>query len=144
MTDEAEDDAVLAEQLFAAVGALRRTTRRATGRLFPVDQVAGAQLELVRVVRRQPGISVGEASIELGLVPNTVSTLVRQLVERDLLTRSPDPVDRRVARLSLTPGARRRTERWRDDRAALSRGVAVIGRLTALIGAPADVGVRRG
>ena len=34
---------------------------------------------MLRLVGRQPGISVREAATELGLVPNTASTLVSKL-----------------------------------------------------------------
>jgi DNA-binding MarR family transcriptional regulator len=114
------DEAALAEELFAAIGVLRRTARRAAGRPWPLEEMAGAQLELLRLVRRQSGVSVAEAASELGLMPNTVSTLVRQLVDAGHLIRSADPNDRRVARLSLSPSARQRTQRWRDHRTELA------------------------
>jgi DNA-binding MarR family transcriptional regulator len=84
-----------------------------------VATVSGAQIELIRLLRRRPETSVAEAAAELGLAANTVSTLVGQLVTAGVLQRTPDPDDRRVARLALTAAAQRRVERWRDQRAAL-------------------------
>ena len=84
-----------------------------------MSALSDAQAELVRTVRRNPGISVAEAAAELGLVANTVSTLVGQLTERGLLQRTPDESDRRVARLTLTDPAREQVEAWRDRRTAL-------------------------
>jgi DNA-binding MarR family transcriptional regulator len=125
---DTEIDTALADELFAALGVFRRTARRAAGRPWPLDELVGAQLELLRVIRRQPRISVAEAAAELGLVPNTVSTLVRQLVDSGQLTRTPDPDDRRVARLELTVSARERVERWRDQRSELvARAIAGLG-----------------
>jgi DNA-binding MarR family transcriptional regulator len=106
----------LADELLAALGLVRRHLRRSVGRPFPLSD---SQAELVRTVRRNPGISVAEAAAELGLVANTVSTLVGQLTERGLLQRTPDESDRRVARLTLTEPAREQVEAWRDRRAAL-------------------------
>ena len=106
----------LAEELLASLGLVRRHLRRSVGRSFPLSD---AQAELVRTVRRNPGISVAEAAAELGLVANTVSTLVGQLTERGLLQRTPDESDRRVARLTLTEPAREQVEAWRDRRGAL-------------------------
>jgi DNA-binding MarR family transcriptional regulator len=106
----------LAEELLAAVGLVRRHLRRSIGRPFPLTD---SQAELIRLVRRNPGISVAEAAAELGLAANTVSTLVGQLTERGLLQRTPDPADRRVARLTLTEPARRQVDAWRDRRAAM-------------------------
>jgi DNA-binding MarR family transcriptional regulator len=109
----------LAEELLAAIGLVRRHLRRSVGRPFPLSALTDSQAELIRTVRRNPGISVTEAAAELGLVANTVSTLVGQLTERGLLQRTPDESDRRVARLTLTEPARETVEAWRDRRTAL-------------------------
>lgn len=109
----------LAEELLAALGLVRRHLRRSAGRPFPLSGLTDSQAELVRTVRRNPGISVAEAAAELGLVANTVSTLVGQLTERGLIERTPDESDRRVARLTLTEPAREQVEAWRDRRTAL-------------------------
>src|SRR6185437_8234753 len=66
------------EQLLDALGAFRRTLRRHVGAPFS-PPLTSAQVELVRVVRREPGTSVAEAAEKLGVAPNTVSTLVGQL-----------------------------------------------------------------
>jgi DNA-binding MarR family transcriptional regulator len=115
-----QDDTALAEALFTAMGVLRRYTRRSVGRPWPVESLGGSQIELVRLIRRQPGTSVADAAAELGLAANTVSTLVGQLTEAGLVRRSPDPADRRIVRLTLTDVARTRVEAWRDRRAALA------------------------
>lgn len=109
----------LAEQLFEALGALRRQLRRLAGRPWPAVPLSGAQVEVVRLVRREPGMPVSRAAEVLGLAANTVSTLVGQLCEAGLLRRSPSAADRRVVQLEVTPAARRRIEGWRDERAEL-------------------------
>ncbi|TKK76039.1 MarR family transcriptional regulator [Kribbella jiaozuonensis] len=109
----------LAEDLLAAIGLVRRRLRRSAGRPLALSTLTGSQAELIRLVRRNPGISVAEAAAELGLVPNTVSTLVGQLTERGMLLRTSDESDRRIARLTLTEPAREQVEAWRDRRAAL-------------------------
>lgn len=128
---------VLAEGLLAAIGLLRRHLRRVPGRPWALSSLSASQSELLRLVLRAPGISVAEAAAELGLVPNTVSTLVGQLTEQGLLQRVPDPRDRRVARLTLTNLAQRQIDAWRDRRAALITQV-----LDGL--APADLEALRG
>jgi DNA-binding MarR family transcriptional regulator len=114
------DDVRLAEELFEAVASLRRQVRRTAGRPWPAAALSGAQTDLVRLLRREPGRTVSEAADALGLAPNTVSTLVRQLSDAGMLRRDPDPADRRVARLHLTATARRRIEGWRDRRHELA------------------------
>jgi DNA-binding MarR family transcriptional regulator len=108
----------LAEELMAALGLVRRQVRRVARRPWPLSSLTASQTELVWLVRRHPGISVAEAAAELGLVPNTVSTLVGQLTGQGLLARRPDRRDRRVARLELTATARRQVEAVRDRRVA--------------------------
>jgi DNA-binding MarR family transcriptional regulator len=119
-TDTVSDvELTVAEELFDAIGLLRRRARRVAGRPWPLETLSNAQVELVRLVRRRPGVSVAEAADELGLAANTVSTLVRQLTEAGLVRRTADADDRRVARLRLTAPAQRRVEQWRDRRAGL-------------------------
>lgn len=115
-----------AEELIDALSGVRRALRRSAGRPTELAGLTGAQLELVRLVRRKPGISVAEAAAALRVAPNTVSTLVRELTGRRVLVRRVDETDRRVGRLDLAPGVRRKVEAWRDRRsdaldAALAR-----------------------
>jgi DNA-binding MarR family transcriptional regulator len=109
----------LSAGLLTVIGPLRRALRRAgrSGLLGdPGDPLPTSQAELLRVVRLQPGIGVGEAAQQLGVAPNTVSTLVNQLVATGFLARGRDPVDGRAARLELTARAKRRMAVWRDRR----------------------------
>src|SRR5215813_5423219 len=102
-----DDDAGLADALFATIGVLRRQARREAGRPWQLESLTGSQRERVRLVRHQPGISVAQAAAELGLAANSVSTLVRHLSDAGMIRRAPDPGDRPVARLNLTRTAQR-------------------------------------
>ncbi|HZD74838.1 MAG TPA: MarR family transcriptional regulator [Actinomycetota bacterium] len=106
----------LSTGLLAVIGPLRRALRRAGRQGVPDFPLPTSQAELMRVVRLQPGIGVGEAAQQLGVAANTVSTLVNQLAAAGLLARRRDPVDGRAARLELTPKANRRVALWRDQR----------------------------
>ncbi|GAY11591.1 MarR family winged helix-turn-helix transcriptional regulator [Pseudonocardia sp. N23] len=118
------------DELMAAVMGLRRVVRRRV-RETSTDPVLlrGAQLELLQLVESDPGVGVAAAARGLHLAANTVSTLVNQLVGAGLLERTPDPGDRRAARLQLTAAARARLARWRAARGALV--TAGIGELTS-------------
>ena len=120
----------LADDLYDVIGLLRRRSRRLVGAPLPELALSGAQLELLRVVRRNPGITVAESARVLGLAANTVSTLVGQLLTLGVLVREQDASDRRVARLDLTPPARDGLEQWRDRRAQTTA--------TALAALPVD------
>ena len=120
----AADAAALADGLLAALASIRRATRL-VGRPAGFSELTRAQLDLVLLVRRRPGVSVADAAAELRLAPNTVSTLVRQLTRGGFPARSSHPADRRVARLELTDETARKVARFRDRRVALlASGVA--------------------
>jgi DNA-binding MarR family transcriptional regulator len=134
--------AALADDLLDAMSAVRRTTRRRAGRPWVLKSMTGAQLELVRAVRRDPGVSVAGAAEALQLAPNTVSTLVRQLSEAGVVRRRADVADRRIVHLELSPRARQEVEMWRDRRsAAVARALerlapeerAVIGQAAGIL-----------
>ena len=108
----------VADELLTALSAIRRATRRSSSRPAELSSLTTAQLELARVVRRNPGISIAGAAEAMRLAPNTVSTLVGDLAAAGLLVRRTDPHDRRVARLELTEGWKRKIDAWRDRRVA--------------------------
>ncbi|GAY13887.1 MarR family winged helix-turn-helix transcriptional regulator [Mycobacterium sp. shizuoka-1] len=108
----------LVAELFGTVGRFRRTVRRAAGASFVTSGLTESQAELLRLVARQPGISVSAAATELGLAANTASTLVSKLSAQGLVVRTPDPDDRRVGRLDLTEPAQRIADESRAARRA--------------------------
>jgi DNA-binding MarR family transcriptional regulator len=111
-TSAAADTVV--EGLLPAVGAVRRLLRRVAGPPAGAeDPLPASQREVLTAVGRHPGSAVAEIAHDLGLAPNSVSTIVTQLVGAGLLVRETDPADRRVGRLSLTPLA--------DERVAWAR-----------------------
>jgi DNA-binding MarR family transcriptional regulator len=95
----------LAAELLGTVGRFRRRVRSSGGGASIGTGLPESQAELLRLVGRRPGISVREAATELGLAPNTASTLVSKLSTEGLLLRTVDPDDRRVGRLRLTAPA---------------------------------------
>jgi DNA-binding MarR family transcriptional regulator len=139
----------LITELFTVVGRFRRQLRRSTGGGFDTAGLTESQAEMLRLVGRQPGISVREAATELGLVPNTASTLVTKLAAEGLLTRTVDVDDRRVGRLRLTKPAQRIADESRAARRAaltavldeltpgqldsLERGLEVLAEMTRLL-----------
>jgi DNA-binding MarR family transcriptional regulator len=139
----------LVSELFSTVGRFRRVVRRSGGRPAIGAGLPESQAELLRLIARQPGISVRQAAAELGLAPNTASTLVSRLSADGLLVRSVDPEDRRVGRLRLTESAQRFADETRAARRAaltaalerldpdrmdrLTEGLAVLAEVTEML-----------
>jgi DNA-binding MarR family transcriptional regulator len=125
--------------------------RRAVRSEFPAQLLTPSQVEVLGCVRRRPGIGVGDAAAALRLAPNTVSTIVGQLVEIGFLRREPDPDDARAVCLRLTAAGHRRVHAWRDrstqtvdralqsldadERAALARALPAFRHLVDVIAA---------
>ncbi|HVS43709.1 MAG TPA: MarR family transcriptional regulator [Candidatus Dormibacteraeota bacterium] len=110
---------VEADRLAEVLGRLRRSLRRRVRESGPFPPLHEAQLELIRLLSRSPGIRVQQAAAALQLRSNTVSSLVAGLVAQGLVARTADPGDGRAVRLELTVSARRRLARWRDQRHAI-------------------------
>jgi DNA-binding MarR family transcriptional regulator len=109
-----------ASRLLAVVGAIRRVTRRAVRNSAYADPLPPARSELLRLASRRPGLSVAEAAHELRLAPNSVSTMVSQLVTDGLLSRIRADGDGRMVRLTITEQGAARVAQWRDLRAELT------------------------
>ncbi|MBO0683340.1 MAG: MarR family transcriptional regulator [Candidatus Dormibacteraeota bacterium] len=140
-----------ATEMADAVSRLRRAIRQRMRQEFGIPTLPEAQLELMRLVGLEPGLRVQEAAHALGVAPNTVSTLVRQLASAGILERKHDRSDGRVCRLFLTRGARARWELRRDrrervlgaalgllsdeDRAAIAGAVPALNRLVRTLSA---------
>jgi DNA-binding MarR family transcriptional regulator len=139
----------LVTDVFRVVGRFRRQLRRSAGRGLESARLSESQSDLLFLVGREPGISVSAAAAELGLVPNTASTLVSKLVSNGLLVRTAGETDRRVGRLRLAEptqqivDAARATRRAllaevlgeldHDQIEALTRGLEVLDTMTQIL-----------
>ncbi len=106
-------------EVFGVVGRFRRQLRRSVGRGLDSARVTESQSELLWLVGRRPGISVRAAAGELGLVPNTASTMVSKLVANGLLIRTVDETDRRACQLRLAEPTQQIVDASRAARRAL-------------------------
>src|SRR5436305_2700246 len=92
---EHHERGALAQELSDALAGIRRTTRRCVRRQLGLEPLSDAQMELLRLVAKSPGIGVSAVARELSLAGNSVSTLVNQLVTKGYLRREPSATDRR-------------------------------------------------
>jgi DNA-binding MarR family transcriptional regulator len=91
--------------LTKALGRISRALRYRTRAAHQALGVTDSESELLRLLRRQPGIRVQDAAAELGIASNSVSTLLKQLTRLGLIERTADPLDARAASLRVTPEA---------------------------------------
>jgi DNA-binding MarR family transcriptional regulator len=113
-------DTATAAELLVALGAIRRVARRAVRHTPQAGPLPPARSELLRLTAANPGISVADAAHELGLAPNSVSTLVGKLTAEGLLSRGRGACDGRSAVLTVTRRGAARVAQWRDLRAELA------------------------
>jgi DNA-binding MarR family transcriptional regulator len=119
------DQTVLAEELMTTMAALRRLIRRRVPTEACGPPLRGAHVELLQVIKKQPGIGIASAGRALHLAANSVSTLVNQLLDIGMLERQTAPDDRRAARLWLTDAAKQQLAAFRQVRVNLvANGVA--------------------
>ncbi|MBV8945046.1 MAG: MarR family transcriptional regulator [Solirubrobacterales bacterium] len=81
-----------------------------------LEPLPPSELEVMRLLVRRPGLSVGEVAREFGMQPSNASAAIRALVARGLLHRRPDQRDGRISRLTPTDRAqtirRQREAAW--------------------------------
>lgn len=112
----------LVADVFGVVGRFRRQLRGSAGSggsVLDSARFSEAQSELLWLVGRRPGISVRAAASELGLAPNTASTMVSKLVASGSLIRTVDATDRRACQLRLAGPAQRTVDASRVARRGL-------------------------
>src|SRR5215469_5198396 len=142
----------VAQELALTLGRLRRAVRQRTRQEWGTSPLPEAQLELLRLVRARPGLRPREAAEALGVLPNTVSTLLKSLEAMGLLERRRDGDDARCVRMHLTAAARARIADWQDrrqavvaaaldtlearDRDAIAGSLPALDRLALALGAP--------
>jgi DNA-binding MarR family transcriptional regulator len=118
----------VAAQLRHGVGRLARRLRRegsAPGASQP-------QLSALTTIERHSTMTMGALAAHEQVQPPTMTAIVASLLAEGLVTRTPDPLDRRIAWLVVTPEGRKLLSRRRRNMDAF-----LVGRLRAL--PPQDV-----
>jgi DNA-binding MarR family transcriptional regulator len=101
--DSAEVRLDKAREYMRMLGRLNRRLRRLTAHLYDPKVITRPQYLVLLWVKNRAGIAQGELATIVDSDANTVSSLVRRLQKKGLLTRSRHPSDRRVYCLRVTP-----------------------------------------
>jgi DNA-binding MarR family transcriptional regulator len=135
---ETPDARALAVVLYDLAWLLPRTVGVSAAREEPL---APAELEVMRLLARRPGLSVNDVARELGMLPSNASTAVRGLVASGTLRRRKDDNDARVVRLEPAPAAMaardRRETAWGDALAEVLAELPAADRRRLLAAVPA-------
>jgi DNA-binding MarR family transcriptional regulator len=101
-----------ATELAAIVTRLRRILRTAVRSDYPWEILPMAQVEILQRLADEPGLRVRDLADRHRLAPNTISTLIQQMVTAGLVTRKPDATDRRAVTVSLTAAGEQALAGW--------------------------------
>ena len=106
VTSETDDE--LAARLRLSVTRLARRLRIQTE-----DGTTASQLSALTSLARRGPLTLGELSAVERVKPPTMTRIVASLEEAQLVSRTADPIDRRVARVDLTDAGRQLLDRSR-------------------------------
>ncbi|MGZ4677512.1 MAG: MarR family winged helix-turn-helix transcriptional regulator [Acidimicrobiia bacterium] len=139
-TEPAVDDSALAPRLRLAVTRLHRRLRQSAEPGLTISQ-----LSALASIERDGPVTLGDLARIEQVQPPTMTSLAGKLEAAGLVTRTIDPVDRRVHRVAVTPAGTRWLARHRsrknaylerrlrtldpDDRAVLVRAAELLEEL---------------
>lgn len=86
-------------------------------------RTSGPRLRLLLSVANSPKIRMSELASQLGIKARTVTDFVDALEQEGLLTRIPDPLDRRATLLDLTPNAKEHIEKVHSLQSKMSEQI---------------------
>ena len=126
MTLQQRSDATLATALRISVSRLARRLR--VERLVPElaePALSDTQLAVLATLERHGAMTPGELAEHEKVQPPSMTRVIAALADWDLVTRSPDPTDRRQVILSVTSSGRELVQQVRRRREAwLARRLA--------------------
>jgi DNA-binding MarR family transcriptional regulator len=98
------------DQLGQQMQAFKRAMMGAQGQFLTELQLTRSQLELLFVLSKAPGQTVGDIAGQLHLTNSSVTQTSETLVKRGLVERLHDEHDRRVVRLHLSASGQKLTD----------------------------------
>ena len=103
-----------ARQLLEVIPLVMQDIRSEMRRRGSLD-LSVPQFRALAFVNRNEGASLWEVARHMGLTPPSTSRLVDNLIERDLMTRTDHPDDRRRVRLTVTSRGHRILQKSADE-----------------------------
>jgi DNA-binding MarR family transcriptional regulator len=100
--DKRTSIAVLAEQMERDLGTIKKVLRRPLDAEVARGELTAPQMNVMRVVVGNDGISLKELSAAVSLAHSTVSGIVDRLEKRGMIERRTDELDGRISRIFPT------------------------------------------
>jgi DNA-binding MarR family transcriptional regulator len=110
------DADVPADSLGEAFGAVARRLRAASMAAFAAYDVTPSQVRAIRVLDAHGGVRAKELADHLRIAPRSATEVVDALEAKGLVSRSPDPSDRRATLVALTDRGHELSEEVRRAR----------------------------
>jgi DNA-binding MarR family transcriptional regulator len=116
-------DDVPADSLGEAFGAVARRLRMSSLAALAAYDVTPSQVRAIRVLTEHGGVRSKELAEHLRIAPRSATEVVDALEAKGLVTRSPDPGDRRATLVALTGPGRELAEEVRRTRGVESERI---------------------
>ena len=100
-------------QLMEQFRAIAHATHNRTNARMSAAGLSLARFRVLSALKSSGRMRMNELSTALGVVPRTVTTIVDALEKESLMTRLPDPADRRATLLEITQDGLRQLHRLR-------------------------------
>jgi DNA-binding MarR family transcriptional regulator len=110
------DADVPADSLGEAFGVVARRLRAASMAAFAAYDVTPSQVRAIRVLDSHGGVRAKELAEHLRIAPRSATEVVDALESKGLVSRSPDPSDRRATQVALTDRGRALSQEVRRAR----------------------------
>lgn len=107
------------EDLSESIARLRRSMRRAARYSDPKNPLSVAQLELLSTLIEHPSIRPGQLAQLMHMQPNTATTIINALREKNMTESSTVSTDRRAIELSVTNAGKQAVDKWQAVNAAI-------------------------
>jgi DNA-binding MarR family transcriptional regulator len=136
-------------QLTEVVTQLRRALRASIRTEIPWEALPMAQVELLQSLAEAAPARITDLAQRLHLAASTVSGLIAQMIDADLVQRHTDQTDRRAAVVTMTSTGRSQLDAWEQaheqrisqayeqlsdrERLAVARALPALSRLTGLL-----------
>jgi len=113
----------LIEAIFANMQQMHRMGTSKFHMLMGNQDISSSQMELLLTVKRQQPVNVKDIAAQMRLTPGAVTQLIEGLVTKGLVDRQADTQDRRVTKIQLADGGKKKLKELWEKRTEMMRTI---------------------